>query len=299
MNTPMVSVIMPFLNAGSGFRAAIQSILNQTYENWELLLCDDGSVDASLAVAESICDRRVNVWSDGRRLGLAARLNECIDRARGEYIARMDADDVSYPDRLRRQVEFLEKHPHIDMVGCRMLIFGENGASLGKRPVPEQHEDIVADPALGFGVAHPTWVGRAAWFRRYRYDRHALRYEDVELLYRAYRSSQFANLSDVLYGYRELRGGFQKRLKTRLGRVRYLRAVQESATQAIFFRAALTESVKAASDAALTAMSARYVMLRLREEPLTRAEDALWRSVFDAASAGAAGKKLAVVRVGK
>jgi glycosyltransferase involved in cell wall biosynthesis len=176
----MVSVIMPFLNGADAFKAALQSIMNQTYGDWELLLCDDGSTDASLATARGLRDQRVTVWSDGRSQGLAGRLNECIDRARGEYIARMDADDVSYPDRLRRQVAFLDKHPDVDLVGCRMLIFGEDGSPLGKRAVPPDHEQIVSDPARGFRVAHPTWLARASWFRQYRYDPGACRYEDVE-----------------------------------------------------------------------------------------------------------------------
>src|ERR1700722_13846695 len=134
---PLVSILMPFYNAGDGFRTALGSILAQTYEHWELLLCDDGSTDGSLALARSIQDKRVVVWTDGQRKGLAARLNECIDRARGQFMARMDADDVSYPERLQKQIEFLASHQEIDLVGCQMLIFsdngGDNGAPLGKR----------------------------------------------------------------------------------------------------------------------------------------------------------------------
>src|SRR6202171_1728731 len=190
--TPLVSVLMPFLNGGDGFKAALGSILNQTYDNWELLLCGDGSTDGSLALARSNRDERITVWSDGKRKGLAGRLNECLDRARGEFIARMDADDVSYPQRFRYQAEFLLAPPEIDLVGCRMLIFGEDGAPLRKPRLPIGHEQIVARPSLGFGVAHPTWMARASWFHQHRYDLTALRYEDVELLYRSYQSSRFA-----------------------------------------------------------------------------------------------------------
>src|ERR1700733_10042004 len=140
---PLISVLMPFYNAGDGFRTALGSILAQTYENWELLLCDDGSTDGSLALARSTQDERVIVWSDGQRQGLAARLNECIDRARGQFMARMDADDVSYPERFQKQVEFFGAHPEVDVVGCQMLIFGDHGELLGKRRLPEEHERIV------------------------------------------------------------------------------------------------------------------------------------------------------------
>jgi glycosyltransferase involved in cell wall biosynthesis len=89
---------------------SIRSLLNQSYGDFELLLCDDGSDDQGLAIAHSFNDPRVICWSDGRRLGLAARLNECIDRARGLYLARMDADDIAYPDRLAQQMAFLVDH---------------------------------------------------------------------------------------------------------------------------------------------------------------------------------------------
>ena len=282
--SPLVSVLMPFLNGGDGFKAALQSILNQTYDNWELLLCDDGSSDGSLELARSIRDERITAWSDGKRKGLAERLNECIDRARGEFIARMDADDVSYPERFRCQVEFLSTHPEIDLVGCSMLIFGEDGDSLGKRRLPAKHEQIVANPSLGFGVAHPTWMARAPWFHQHRYDASAVRYEDVELLYRSYKTSRFANLPELLYGYREMRGGFHKRLKTRIGRVRYLHLRHDNSERWTAYRAALMESVRIVSDAVLVAASARYAMLRLREERLSESETANWRNVFDSAS---------------
>ena len=184
MNSPLVSVILPFLNGGPALAPALRSILDQTCTNWELLLCDDGSRDGSLELARSLRDSRVIVWSDGKTKGLAARLNECLSRAKGSFIARMDADDISYPARLQTQVTYLETHPEIDLVGCRMLICGEDNSALGARPLPLEHAEIIAHPATGFGLAHPTWMARAAWYRRYPYDPSALRFEDAELLYR-------------------------------------------------------------------------------------------------------------------
>ncbi len=280
MSQPLVSVILPFLNAGPAFGPALRSMLQQTYSNWELLLCDDGSSDGSLEMAQSIRDSRVTVWSDGQTKGLAPRLNECLLRARGDLVARMDADDVSYPQRLQSQVTFLEANPEIDVVGCRMLIFGESGLPLGKRPLPLQHEEIVRNPAAGFGLAHPTWMARAAWYRQHPYDPQALRFEDAELLHRTYLSSRFANLPQLLYGYRELRGGFRKRLKTRLGRVRYLHARRGETGPRLFYRAALAESLKVAADGLLAITGTRYPMLRLREESLDAAERMKWQAMF-------------------
>jgi glycosyltransferase involved in cell wall biosynthesis len=280
MSSPLISVILPFLNGGPAFAPALQSILQQTYSHWELLLCDDGSTDGSLELARNLRDPRVTVWSDGKTKGLAARLNECIARAQGPLIARMDADDISYPERFARQVEYLEAHPEIDLVGCPMLVFGEDGEPIGKRPAPLTHEAIIEDPASGFGLAHPTWMARRSWYHRYQYDPNALRFEDAELLYRAFPTSRFANLPQLLYGYRELRGGFRKRLKTRLGRVRYLRARRQESGQPFFYRAALTESIKVVLDGALAVTGTRYLMLRLREEPLTVNESDQWQSLL-------------------
>jgi len=115
---------------------------------------------------------------------------------------RMDADDIAYPDRLERQVRSSNRIRYRS-AGSQMLIFGEDGAALGKRALPCDHQGIVANPAVSFGIGHPTWMGRSAWFRRYRYNPMAVRYEDVELLYRAYRESRFANLPEILHAYRE------------------------------------------------------------------------------------------------
>jgi glycosyltransferase involved in cell wall biosynthesis len=272
----LVSIAMPFYNCQDTLAAAVRSIRRQTYTDWELLLCDDGSTDASLAIANDISDRRVVILSNGRRKGLAARLNECIDRARGEYVARMDADDIAYPVRIEKQVQFLEDRSEIDLVGTQMTVFGEDGRALGKRVLPCKHEDIVANPALSFGLGHPTWLGRASWFQRYRYNPLAVRYEDVELLYRSYRESRFANLAEVLYGYREPHGGLRKRLKTRIERVRYLWRTGNPGA----YQSALIEPVKAACDAVIVGTGLRYTMLKAREQSLTDQEIEDWRGVF-------------------
>jgi glycosyltransferase involved in cell wall biosynthesis len=275
---------MPFFNCEATLPAALQSILRQTYENWELLLCDDGSSDSGPAYARSLRDPRIQLWSDGRRQGLAHRLNQCIDRARGGLIARMDGDDITYPRRFELQVRFLQRNPEIDLLGAQMLIFGEDGAPLGKRFLPTAHADIVANPALSFGIGHPTWMGRAEWFQRYHYSADAVRFEDIELLYRSYRHSRFANLAEILHGYREPQGGLRKRLKTRIERVRFLwRSGNPGACQST-----LVEPIKAACDAAIVSAGLRYAMLRSREQTLTESETIEWRELFHLAPEGAA-----------
>src|SRR6202162_3531868 len=200
MHRPLVSIAMPFRNSERTLAEAIRSIELQTFEDWELLLCDDGSSDKSANIAGAPADPRVVVWSDGLFKALGTRLNECIDRARGVYFARMDADDICYPERIAAQVRFMKENPEVDLMGTSMAIFGEDGVCLGKRCGPQVHARICRTPALSFRMFHPTWLGKLSWFRRYRYKSES---EDHDLLFRAYCNSTYANLPEILHGYRE------------------------------------------------------------------------------------------------
>jgi glycosyltransferase involved in cell wall biosynthesis len=282
LSTPLVSVLMPFYNARPTIAAAVRSILDQSYENWEFLLPDDGSTDGSREIVAGLADSRFVIWNDGQQKGLAPRLNECVARARGTYIARMDSDDLSYPSRLRAQLEYLDAHPEVDLVGTSVLVFGEDGRPLGKRVVAESHEAITARPFSGFDIAHPTWMGRAEWFRDHPYDASAIRFEDFELLYRTHRRSCFANVTDVHYAYREPMNGFQKRAKTRMGRVRHFFRNRATEGSAMFLSAAGQEAWKVAADALTVATNRRYPALRARMQGADAADVALWTNLAHA-----------------
>jgi glycosyltransferase involved in cell wall biosynthesis len=205
--TPEVTILMTVRNAERTLPVALASIRAQRFPDWELLLVDDGSEDrsAQIAAETAAADPRIRVIPGGSRRGLSVRLNQLLDVPRSPLIARMDADDVAYPQRLERQVAYLHGHPHVDLVGTAMLVFGVDGQAIGKRAAPVEHREICARPRAGFRLFHPTWLGRAEWFRRYRYSERALRCEDQDLLYRSHRTSLFANLDEPLLGYREER----------------------------------------------------------------------------------------------
>jgi glycosyltransferase involved in cell wall biosynthesis len=222
MATPVITVAMPFFNSAATLELAVRSVLNQSYGDFELLLCDDGSEDHGLAIARSFQDPRVICWSDGQRLRLAARLNECIDRARGLYLARMDADDVAYPDRLARQLAFLVSHPEVDLCSSGAMVFGKYGRPLWRFNPARDHAGITRSPFRGFPLWHPLWMGRVAWFRRWRYDESAWLAQDQELLLRSYRVSCFANLPEVLLGYRRERVTLKKLFRYKLLLIRYV-----------------------------------------------------------------------------
>jgi glycosyltransferase involved in cell wall biosynthesis len=223
MPDPVITIAMPFFNSGATLELAVRSLLNQSYDDFELLLCDDGSDDQSLAIARSFNDARIICWSDGKRRRLAARLNECIDRARGIYLARMDADDISYPDRLVHQLTFLISHPEVDLCGASVMVFGKRGRPLWRFSPENDHAGIVKSPLRGFPLWHPVWMGRVAWFRRWRYDESAWLAQDQELLLRSYRQSVFANLPPILLGYRKERISLGKLLRYKLLHIRNVR----------------------------------------------------------------------------
>ena len=273
---------MPFYNAQATLAAAVRSILEQSFSNFELLLCNDGSTDQGLQVAEalSFADPRVLVWSHSRRAGLAARLNECVEGARGEYFARMDADDISYPGRIRKQVRFLEEHREADLVGTHMLVFRGEGEAVGKIAGPTTHEAIARRPHLGVKVWHATWCGRIGWFRRNRYDERCRLAQDQELLYRAHRTSRYAAIPELLYANGVPRLELRKMLRYRWLWMRYmswhLRGLRGFATGA---RVAALLGAKACVDAFAVTSGLDYKILRHRGARLSDREIVEWELV--------------------
>lgn len=203
-NQPLVSIALPAFNAEKTVGDAIASILLQTYQNWELLFIDDGSRDQTVAIAKGFNDPRIKIFSDGTNKGLPARLNEAIDKSSGKYFARMDNDDICFPERIQKQVQYMEAHPEIDLLGVRALTFITLQRVTGLFPFRATHDAICARPWSGFYLPHPTWMGRLEWFRKHRYRTPEVkRAEDQELLLRTYPVSRFSCLPEILFAYRQ------------------------------------------------------------------------------------------------
>lgn len=203
VHAPLITIGMPIYNAGRYLRLAVVSILQQTFTNWELIIIDDGSSDGATENIRDLVDPRVKIVQDGSNRGLAARLNQAVNMARGRYFARMDQDDISYPERLARQLQYLEQQPELDLVASRCVSIDADNKLVGAMPCALTHEQICARPWSGFYLPHPTWMGRIAWFRRHHYAApQPYGCEDQELLLRSYSSSRFATLPDVLFAYR-------------------------------------------------------------------------------------------------
>jgi glycosyltransferase involved in cell wall biosynthesis len=212
MTTPIITIAMPFFNSAATLELSVRSLLHQSYTDFELLLCDDGSNDKSLAIAHSFHDPRVVCWSDGRRLRLA----------------RMDADDIAYPDRLARQLAFLVTRAEVDLCSGGAMVFGKYGRPLWRFAPALEHASITHSPFRGFPLWHPLWMGRIEWFRRWRYEESAWLAQDQELLLRSYSDSCFANLPQVLLGYRQEQVTLKKLLRYKLLHIRYVSGQPEA-----------------------------------------------------------------------
>lgn len=195
----LISVGIPFFNAEKFLSKAIESVISQSYDNWELLLLDDGSNDGSLEIAKRFeqHDNRVKVFSDGKNKGLGARLNELAVLSNGEYIARMDADDMMHPKRLETQLQILTDNPSIDVLGTNAYVIDENDTVFGMR-YRENSGLIKVEHFI-----HPTIMGKKQWFLDNPYDEKAIRIEDAELWYRTKKTNNFMMINRPLFFYRE------------------------------------------------------------------------------------------------
>ena len=202
-SNPLITVAMPVFNAGKYLRAAVMSIINQSYTHWELIIIDDGSTDHAIQSLNDIDDVRIKVIQDGVNKGLAARLNQIIDMANGDFIARMDQDDLSYPDRFLLQIKLLIDHPNLDLVSGKVVRISESNELLGYLPSSLNVHLAKSKLWLGISMPHPTWMGRLVWFRKHRYASPApYLCEDQELLLRSYEDSHFSLVDKVVLAYR-------------------------------------------------------------------------------------------------
>lgn len=205
-DSPLISVIMPVFNAERYLRSAIQSILVQTYQNLELIIVNDGSTDRSFSLVDTISDQRIRVIHGNGHRGIASALNLGIRNARGAYIARMDADDVSLPSRFERQLHFLQNHEQIALAGSAARYICPKGSPLDKEPIsfarytPERVRRALLSQNV---IPHSSIMARAHIFKRYPYDERLAWGQDYELWLRLLSDGYlFEMLPETLTEYR-------------------------------------------------------------------------------------------------
>jgi len=181
---------------------AVESILNQTWSDFEFIIINDASADSSRTIIEGYHDPRIKLVENETNLGLTRSLNTGIDMAQGDYIARMDCDDISLPARLQKQVMFMESHPEVGICGTWVKTIGEGGSDIWNYPT--DHETIKSRFVFESVLAHPSVMINRELLNRYnlRYDPAWSRAQDYEFWTRCSGFFRLANLNDVLLFYR-------------------------------------------------------------------------------------------------
>ncbi len=196
-----ISVIMPAYNAEQYIAQAIESILNQTFTDFEFIIINDGSSDKTAEIIKSYKDKRINFIDNKKNQGLIAVLNQGLAISNGEYIARMDSDDISLPERFEKQVKYLDAHPEIGVLGTSIIQFGEHTK---EQEVIKKPKITYLDIVLCCPVVHPSAMIRKSILDKYnlRYNPDYQHAEDYYLWSQAIKYTNITNLKDVLLKYR-------------------------------------------------------------------------------------------------
>ncbi|MDY2726926.1 MAG: glycosyltransferase [Anaerostipes faecalis] len=215
MNTK-ISIIMGIYNCASTLEEAINSILNQTYTNWEFVICDDGSVDNSYNIAleyqKKYPDKFI-ILKNKKNLGLNRTLNKCLKKSTGDYIARMDGDDISLPDRFEKEVNVLDHYPEYAIVSSQMITFDESG-DWGYIKTLEKPQIKDFPTTVPMFCHAPCMIRRTAFLdvKGYTVDKKLLRVEDYHLWYKFYaKGYRGYNIQEPLYKMRDDRNALHRR----------------------------------------------------------------------------------------
>ena len=214
---PTISVIMAVYNEQDGLALAIDSILQQSYQDFEFIIIDDCSNDKSPAILNTYAQNNANikVVRNQTNLGLAESLNIGIRLARGEWIARMDGDDISLPQRFEKQIAYLQSHPLIDVLSTAIIDITPTNEPLGKRNIPEYHNQLAWRTIWASPAFHGTVMMRKNKFLQSDGYKQGETLEDVELWSRMIQYSRFAALPDYLYQYRRTSSEYNTVLEER------------------------------------------------------------------------------------
>lgn len=214
MREPLVSVIMGLYNTAESLPASIDSILAQTYTNWELIMCDDCSTDNTYEVAKAYADKYDNIKliKNEKNSRLAFTLNHCLEHATGEYVARMDTDDVAMPDRFMKQVAFLNENPEYAVVASAIIPFDSNGEREAR--VPKEYP-VARDMKRGVHFFHPTIMMRKEAYDAldgYYVSKRTEKGQDLDLWFRFYaKGLKGYNIQEPLLKYHESVDDYKKK----------------------------------------------------------------------------------------
>lgn len=203
---PLVSIVIPVRNAANFLQETLESILAQTYTNWELIAVNDNSQDNSLVILKEYSqkDKRIKVFSNPKHQGVSRTANLAISKTKGQFIARIDADDVMLPKRIEKQVKFLLKSPSVVAVGGQCILIDEDGQKIGEKTFPCQHKDIYRMIYQAMPIQQPTLMVNTALLPKnfVWYENEFSTAEEVDFIFRLFKYGQCANLKDYVLKYR-------------------------------------------------------------------------------------------------
>lgn len=232
-NTPAVSVVMPAFNAEKHIKTAIQSILSQTFANLELIIIDDGSNDSTGDIIAKFAqkDKRIIVLRNKINIGICKSLNKGIKQARGKYLARMDSDDWSFPDRLYKQFAFMKKHPKAVVCGGAIEVCDGSLKVMNQRRYPVSDKKIREKMLRINPFAHPAVIFKKdAVLKVGGYNEKLFTVEDYDLYFRLGKIGKFANLSSKVLKLRTHKNSVSSKLIAKQARLNLyvrLKAVYE------------------------------------------------------------------------
>tara|TARA_B100001250_G_C19817562_1_gene799592 strand:+ start:5268 stop:6272 length:1005 start_codon:yes stop_codon:yes gene_type:complete len=204
---PLVSILISVYNQAEFIKETINSILNQTFQNFELIIVDDASIDTSLSIIKSYKDNRIKVIQNAKNIGLTQSLNKGLKQCSGEFVARLDADDMMTTDRLEKQLNFLQNNPNVDIIGTQLVLINQEGGVIKKM----NHWPIGLEQNIFFviigdnPVAHPSVLIRKKLMNKLNgYNPNYSSSQDVDLWYRGYLSGYLTdNLTFFSTYYRQ------------------------------------------------------------------------------------------------
>lgn len=271
-NQLLVTIGIPAYNAERFIALAIKSVLAQTYSDFELIITDDGSTDRTVEIARSFDDPRISVLADGENHGISYRLNQQIGLAKGKYFARMDADDLMMPDRIEKQVKYLESRPDVSVISGQAVIIDDSNRIIGIRADSDKsHKFTIDDWINGKTLIHPTVAGRIDFFRRYRYRYEFKGVEDMDLWARTCRENNLVILPMPILFYRDP-------LRFKLSTYKFRRRQSEKLyknlsdgsiiTKSVCRKSILKSKLKSIIASALSIINLDAVMVSKRNKPL-------------------------------
>lgn len=204
--SPKVSIVLPVYNSKRYLKDCLESIINQTYKNTEIIIVDDASTDGSYKILQDYArkNRKIKLFRNKKNQGVSITVKRAIDEASGEYIARMDADDISIPTRIEKQVEYLMSHPKTVAVGGQCYVIDSNNKIIGTKTFPAQFEEIYKYIFYFIPVQQPTLM-----IARNRLPKNFVYYvdgmntaEEVELFFKLFTYGKVENLNDAVLLYR-------------------------------------------------------------------------------------------------